>query len=206
MKRNPGNISPSAMTLAARLLSLSLVVALWLQGRADAEGLILVLFLSILSLARWRFPRMPAWSVVFDQAACGIAMLPWSDAVFALAIPILDASVAGLPWLALPALAIVSAQGSWSIPLAAAFSGTAFLGWTLRLWSGGQDAARRDADRDRRERYDLESLKAELLSANIRSARMAEVAVRARLARDLHDHAGHELTAAHLALQAHARL
>ncbi|MCX7028544.1 MAG: histidine kinase, partial [Spirochaetes bacterium] len=63
-----------------------------------------------------------------------------------------------------------------------------------------------EADRDRRERYDLESLKGELLSANVRVARMAEVAERARIARDLHDHAGHEIAAAELALEAYRGL
>lgn len=206
MKRNPDTIPPSTMTLAGRLLGLSLMVALWLQGRGGAENLILVLFLCVLCLARWRFPRMPVWTVVFDQAACGVAMSAWPDAAFGLVIPILDSSAAGVMWLALPALAIVFARGSWSVPLASAFSCAVFFGWTVRLWSQELEAARHDSDRDRRERYDLESLKAELLSANIRSARMAEAAERARIARDLHDHAGHELTAAHLALQAYGRL
>ena len=105
------------MTLAGRLLGLSLMVALWLQGRGGAENLILVLFLCVLCLARWRFPRMPVWTVVFDQAACGVAMSAWPDAAFGLVIPILDSSAAGVMWLALPALAIVFARGSWSVPL-----------------------------------------------------------------------------------------
>ncbi len=206
MRKNFGNFSPPAMALAWRLLDLSVLVVLWLQGRYGAEGLVFVLVLGIAAVARWRFPRMPAWTVVFDQAACGAVMLLWPDGVYGLAIPILDASAAGAPWLAFPALAIIAAQGAWPFPLVAAFFCALLSGWALRLWSLGLDEARRDADRDRRERYDLESLKGELLSANIHSARMAEVAERARIARDLHDHVGHELTAAYLALQAYEKL
>jgi signal transduction histidine kinase len=168
--------------------------------------MIIVLFLCIMTIARWRFPRMPAWTVVLDQAACGAAMLLWPDAAYGLALPAFDAAVAGAPWLAIPAVLLVSATNAWSLPLAAALLCAALSGWTLRLWTGQLDAARRDADRDRRDRYDMENLKAELLASNVRSARMAELAERARIARDLHDHAGHELTAAHLALQAYGKL
>lgn len=206
MKRDSYCISPSASTLGCRFLGLSFLTALWFRDRSGTEGLILVLLLSTLSLARWRFPRFPAWTVLVDQAICGAAILIWPDAAFGLAIPALDGVAAGFPWLALPALAIVSALGSWSIALAAALTCAACLGATARLWSREVAAARRDADRDRGERYELESLKTELLSANVRSARMAEAAVRSRIARDLHDHAGHELTAAHLAIQAFVKL
>lgn len=106
MRKNFGNFSPPAMALAWRLLDLSVLVVLWLQGRYGAEGLVFVLVLGIAAVARWRFPRMPTWTVVFDQAVCGAVMLLWPDGVYGLAIPILDASAAGAPWLALPALAI----------------------------------------------------------------------------------------------------
>lgn len=133
-------------------------------------------------------------------------MLLWPVAVFGLDLPVFDAAIAGAPWLALPALVIITVMDAWSVPLAAALLCATLSGWAVRLWERQLEAARHDADRDRRERYDLESLKSELLASNVRTARMAELAERARIARDLHDHAGHELTAAHLALQAYGKL
>jgi len=194
------------MAVLWRALGICLLSALWFRGGFGAEALVLILLLAILAIARWRFPRFPAWTALVDQAACVAFLFLWPDAVFALALPAFDAAAAGAPWLALPVLAIVTAAGSWSVPLAAALTGAALAGWAVRLWAAQVESARRDADRDRRDRYDMEGLKGDLLAANIRSARMAELAERARIARDLHDHAGHELTAAHLALQAYGKL
>jgi two-component system, NarL family, sensor histidine kinase DesK len=199
-------ITPATTAFLWRILGIALLAVLWFRGGSGPESLILVLFLAILAIARWRFPRFPAWTVLLDQAACGAAMLLWPNAAYGLALPVLDAVFAGEPWLSLPVLVIVTATGSWSLPFAAALLCAVIAGASVRLWARQLESARRDADRDRRDRYDLESLKAELLAANVRSARMAELAERARIARDLHDHTGHELTAAHLALQAYAKL
>jgi signal transduction histidine kinase len=199
-------ISPTTIALLWRILGISILAAIWIASRLRDEILVLVLFLCIMSIARSRFPLMPAWTVMLDQAACGAAMLLWPVAAFGLDLPVLDAAIAGAPWLAFPALVVITVMGAWSLPLAAALLCAALTGCSIRLWAQQLEAAHRDADRDRRERYDLESLKSELLASNIRAARMAELAERARIARDLHDHAGHELTAANLALLAHAKL
>jgi two-component system, NarL family, sensor histidine kinase DesK len=199
-------ITPATTAFLWRILGISVLAVSWLPGRHGAETLVLVLVLAILAIARWRFPRMPAWTVALDQTACGCAMLLWPEAAFGLILPAFDAVLAGEPWLSLPVLVIVTAMDAWSVPLAAALPCAVLAGWGVRLWTRQLESARRDADRDRRDRYDMEGLKAELLASNIRSARMAELAERARIARDLHDHAGHELTAAHLALQAYGKL
>ncbi len=74
------------------------------------------------------------------------------------------------------------------------------------LWDRGVTRLRQEADTDRREKYEMERLKDDLLVAAVQTARTAELAERARIARDLHDHLGHELTAAGLALQAFDQL
>lgn len=198
-------LTPSTMGLLWRLTGLLLLCALWIARKGDETGLILVLLLAILGMVRWRF-TVPAWTTLVDQAACIAAGVFWPDARFAFALPVFDSCLAIHPEYTLPALIALVLLRAWSIPVAAALGVAAVAGFSIRLWTNQLLRVRREADRDRRERYELESLKGELLSANVRVARMAEMAERARIARDLHDHAGHEITAAQLALDAFRRL
>ncbi len=198
-------ITPATMALLWRLTGIALLGALWVVEAGGEAGLILLLFLCILALARWRV-AMPPWTVVVDQAACIGALAFWPASVFALALPLFDACVAARPFWVLPSIVAISLLRLWSLPPAAVASVAALSGWVIHLWRRQVAGARHEADSDRRERYEIESLKGELLSANVRVARMAKLAERNRIARDLHDHAGHEMTAAHLALQAFHRL
>jgi len=199
-------ITPGTVALLWRLAGVILLCGLWLSAPGNEIGLILILVLSTLGLARWRFP-LPAWTTLADQAACtAIAAVAWPPAAFALALPVFDACLAAQPWFAVPALVALFVFHAWSFPLAVVLAAAALAGAAVHLWRVQLRGARQEADQDRRERYELESLKAELLSANVRIARIAEVAERARIARDLHDHAGHEITAARLALDAYRDL
>jgi two-component system sensor histidine kinase DesK len=198
-------IAPGTMALLWRLMGLSLLSALWIARKSDETGLILVLVLAVLALARWRF-TLPAWTTLLDQAACIVAGVFWPDARFAFVLPVFDSCLAMHPEYALPTMAALVVLQAWSIPVAAALGAAAAAGASIHLWTHQLSRARGEADRERRQRYELESLKAELLSANVRVARLAEVTERTRIARDLHDHAGHEITAALLALEAFRRL
>ena len=192
--------------LAWRALGLFALGAVWLREGSKGEGLLVILCLAIAALARWRFPRLPPWSLLFDQAICGLGFALWPGALYGFSLPLFDSFSLGAAWLALPLLAATTLAGGWSLSLALAFAVAALAGHGLRRWSEDLGGAIEAADRDRGERYALEDLKADLVAASVRSARLAELAERSRIARDLHDHAGHELTAAHLALQAHAVL
>ncbi len=198
-------ITPGTVALLWRLAGVILLAGLWLETSGNEVGLVLVLVLAIFSLARWRFP-LPAWTILADQAADVLVLTFWPPAAFAVALPVFDACLAARPAYALPAIAALFVFRAWSFPLAAALGTAALAGFVVHLWRSQLQRARDEADRDRKERYELESLKAELLSANVRVARMAEVAERSRIARDLHDHAGHEITAAKLALEAYRGL
>jgi two-component system, NarL family, sensor histidine kinase DesK len=178
---------------------------LWIQGPGRPIGLALILFLCIMSLARWRF-ALPAWTVLIDQAACAAVMQLWPQAAFALALPVFDATVAARPWLALPVIVILAAWTPVGLPLVAVVCCAGAAGVTVLLWGRGVARLRREADADRREKYELARLRDDLLVAGVQTARAAELAERARIARDLHDHLGHELTAAGLALQAFDQL
>ena len=204
MRLNERLTSPAA-AVAWRLVGEIFLGILWIQGPDQPAGLALVLFLCILSLARWRF-ALPAWTVLVDQAACAAAMQLWPQASFGLALPVFDAVAAAQPWFALPVILVAALRGAWSLPLVFSFCAAAGAGTTVLAWRRETERLRREADVERREKFDLTRLKDDLLVANVQTARAAELAERARIARDLHDHLGHELTAAGLALQAFDQL
>lgn len=188
-----------------RLAGIALLGALWVAPQMDEIGMVLMLVLAILGLARWRF-SFPVWTTILDQAACVLAATLRPEAGFALALPAFETFLTFRPLYLIPSLAAATILGFWSGPFAATLAAAAFSGLTIHLWNEQVVWALRESDRDRKERYELEQLKAELLTANVRIARIAGAAERARIARDLHDHAGHEITAAQLALEAFARL
>lgn len=61
-------------------------------------------------------------------------------------------------------------------------------------------------DNERRYRYELESAKARLLSSSREMVHIAEVKERNRIAREIHDHAGHSISGILMQLQACAKL
>lgn len=168
-------------------------------------GVILVLFLTNMALARSRF-SLPGWTVLFDQVACLAAIPFWPGAWYGLALPLFEAMLKGKPWFALPVLITMMVYSEFSLPLIGVLIQAVFVGWAIRGWSLQTDVYRQEADRERRDRYELENLKAELLLANVQVARTAELSERNRIAQNLHDHVGHELTGTILALQAFEQL
>jgi signal transduction histidine kinase len=184
-----------------RVLGLSLLSLLWLQGENGEAGIILLLFLTVMAVVRWRFSP-PAWTVLLDQVACLLVTPFWPGAWFGMAIPVFESMLQGKPWYGLPAFASLFFQPANAFPFLAVFTKAAFSGWIIRVWSLQTETYRQEADRERRERYELERVKDDWVLATMRAASLAELAERQRIARELHDHVGHELTGAVLAMQA----
>lgn len=157
-----------------------------------------------MALARWRF-SLPAWTVLLDQLFCLGTVPFWPGAVYGLGLPLFEAVRGGRAWLFIPGL-LGCIYFQSSLPLVVVLLQAALSGWVIRAWAEEAGVYRDEADRQRRERYELESLREELLTANVQIARMAELAERNRIAQDLHDNVGHELTGAVLALQAFEKL
>lgn len=197
--------TPKTSTIIWRILGLLLLCLLWLRGHSSEVGVVLLLFLIVMALARWRF-ALSGWTVLIDQAACLVTIQFWPDAVFGLVMPVFEGMLIGQPWFVLPGLIWSIFYSQMSIPLAVALVQAGFSGWTIHGWFLETKVYRQEADRERRDRYELESLKGELLLANAQVARMAELSERNRIAQELHDDVGHELTAAVLALQAFEQL
>lgn len=193
--------TPGTAILLWRISGLLLLAALWLSGQSGIAGVVLLLVLTIMSSARQRF-ALPAWTVLADQGACFAVVSLWPDAWYAVALPVFEALLAGRMRLVLPAALALTVQGHWTVPLLIVLIQSGLAGWAMRFWKSQLNESRSETDRERRDRHELELMKRELLTANVRTTRLAELGERNRIATELHDHAGHELTAALLALKA----
>ncbi len=162
-------------------------------------GLFLFLQMSILMLVRWRFPKMK-WTLAIDQAIVFIAAATWESGAYFLTLSVFEAVYLGYPIIALPALYycfLYKQEPYFCLMLIQGF----FAGFSLWGWQKYQKNALKRIDEDRKRYYEAESLKQDLLNASIQTAKMAELSERSRIARDIHDHAGHEIIAAYLSLQ-----
>ncbi|MCM3782190.1 histidine kinase [Neobacillus mesonae] len=202
MKSYTDTWSPKIAILIWRIFAILVLAVLWFKGNAGTEGFALVFVLAILSLARWRF-ILPAWTTLVDQILCMTIIPFWPEASFGLVLPLFETMLAGKPLFSLPILAaLVLGYIHLDFPLLLMFLQASFAGWIVLYWSKQIHYYRLEADQERREKYELEMLKSELLMANVQTAQLAELKERHRISQKLHDEVGHELTAAILALQA----
>ncbi|MCC5911367.1 MAG: sensor histidine kinase, partial [Clostridiaceae bacterium] len=130
----------------------------------------------------------------------------WPYALFGLAIPAFEGMLVGKPWYLLPSIVSMILCPHISITLVVVIIQAGFFGGVIRGWLQETQLYRREADQQRRYRYELEGLKSELLEASVQGTRMAELTERNRIAQELHDSVGHEITAAVLAFQAFEQL
>ncbi|MBD8069376.1 sensor histidine kinase [Bacillus sp. PS06] len=188
-----------------RLFGLLLLCLLWLRDDNGTGGVILLLFLVVMTLARWRF-HLPTWTVLIDQAACMITIIYWPFAALALAMPIFESMLKRQFLYALPTILFAISYPETSLALVAVYIQAGLSGAILGRWAQETEHFQRESDLQRKDHYELINLKEELLIANAHGAQMAEQLERNRIAQQLHDEVGHELTASILAFQAFEQL
>lgn len=162
-------------------------------------GLLLLLSLLIFMLLRWRFWKLK-WTIVLDQLAIIIATSIWEDSSYALSLSVFEAMYINSPIMGIPAIVYTILYRPQLLPFILLLQ-SIFAGLGLWGWRNQQQIFIKRMDDDSKRYYELESLKQELLSANVQVARMAEISERGRIAREIHDHAGHEIVAAYMSLQ-----
>ncbi|WP_066189878.1 sensor histidine kinase [Gracilibacillus timonensis] len=198
-------LTPVTCALIWRFLAILLFATFWLLNDVGEAGILLLLFLITMVFMRGRI-NMPAWTTLIDQAACIIASFFWPGAWFALAIPFFETMLKGRPWFILLSLLFFFIESQMSLLFITILIAASFTGMAIYYWSKGIAVYKQEADQERRQRYELENFKRELLQANVQSAKVAEIMERNRISKSLHDHVGHELTGAILALQAFEQL
>lgn len=200
MERRTFFLNVSQSIIVFRGLTWLLLAAYWLGDSGEEIGAVLLVILLLGVVARWRF-TLPAWTVLMEQLACAMVAIFWPGALLGLTLPLFETVRLGQPWFFLPgliSLVLLPFPVAYGVLLLATSMGALM----VRSWSLESQYYRREADQQRRDRYELERLKTDLLQATIETTRLAELAERHRLAQELHDDIGHELTGAVLALQA----
>lgn len=187
---------------AWRFLQIVVLAHLWVAGDASPSSFLLLLLMLIMASLRWRF-TLPPWTATMDVVAA-VLFVPFTPmAGYALAVPMFELLLHGRwPWalplvIGLPLAQADPAVGLWF------FAASAFVGGFSYVILRNERLYQQEADEQRKARQELERFKNELLAAGRASAQQAELMERYRIARQLHDHLGHDLTGAALALQAY---
>ena len=160
-------------------------------------GFILLLFLVVMSLFRWRV-QSAKYTVLVDIAVC-LAFFVMSElAPFVLAIPLFSA----MYWGIYPAALIIALLLYNFDPfLATLLVFAALCGLFLNFWERERQHKLLLRDKTAVRYYELESLQNDLTSALSQVERMTAAAERTRIAHEIHDNAGHEIVAAYISLQ-----
>ncbi len=196
---------------AVRGALLALVAAAWILGSGGWAGAALLLLLSAAAVARLRFGDRLLFPILESAAVFALA-IPFPDLGFsawiAASVPVLGfaARSPALAALAPAAAALVLSPESLRPMVLAAVAAAFLLGRLLAEWRRSEDRLQAGADREREQRLELERVRTELLASSSRAARLAEVAERNRIAREVHDHTGHDLIGVLLSLQAARKL
>jgi len=163
----------------------------WIFVSVDITGFLLMLAMICTAVFRWRLTRIKwaKWSVVLDGVLCAL-FYPW-----ALVLVMFSGMYYRVYFLAV----LVFATLDIYIGMAAVLTGLcgAFLG----LWDKEREQAFIWRDNEAERFYELEALQSDLMTATSKIEQMTIVSERARIAREIHDNAGHEIVAAYISLQ-----
>lgn len=159
--------------------------------RGDTMGFFLILFMVCMMMLRWRVPQT-GMSGVVDVLAC-VVFGP-----LYLGIALFAAMYYGMYFAIAAAVYVLIAVDLYLGIIALLCGG---LGLLLRLWELERDKRLKSRDEEAVRYYELESLQEELLTATAQIERMSAISERARISREIHDNAGHEIVAAYISLQ-----
>ncbi len=154
---------------------------------------------------RWRY-EVPSWTILIDLLLCAMFIPVWGGSVFGLIFPVYEIFAHRRYRMVILVLIVIAVYQVMSFMLFWLLFQAGILGALTVQWHKQRESYISEADRERHARYSLENMKDELLKANHKTAQLAEITERNRIARDLHDHVGHDLTGANLALEAYEHL
>lgn len=199
MSDNTYFLSPNIWAVIYRIVGVILLCLLWINTSNSITGLFFILFIIILNLLRWRFENLK-WTLILDQALCIFITMFWENAAYGLGVFAFDTAFLGSIWVFIPTF-FYSIFYELDVNIIFFILSSLFIGGILRNWQKQRNEVLMQMNQDSKKRYELESLKNDLLTANIQVARMAEISERSRIAREIHDNAGHEIIAAYMSLQ-----
>lgn len=203
----PRTLEKDKILLSIRWLIMLLVFMWWWTTSTNAIGIALILVLSSTTLIRMQFTNSFIL-ILIDEFVSYISIVYWPNAIFALMLPSFEAGISGALLWASPILLITvfKAKGSNFLIILMLEIMTFSIGYIIKAWSEREIIYLKAADRERKQRYEVEQLKNELLFASNEVARLVETSERNRIAQQLHDNVGHEIAGALIALQTYKKL
>jgi len=175
------------------------MLALWFYD-TELIGFFLLLAMAILSLFRWRFPNFGA--TVLIDALLIIALSPtWSYAQYAMVLVLLEGSYRRFYPVILTGAVMFYVLGYFDLTFFLLFTLAALCGLFLGLWEREYKQKFTLRDNEVKKLYQLQHLQSDLITTLPQVERRTAVAERTRIARDIHDNAGHEVVAAYISLQ-----
>lgn len=194
------------LNLIRWVLIFSTTIWWWFMGNSP-YGIALILVLSSCALIRMQFTTS-SLLILIEEFSCYFVTLLWPGALFSLLLPAFEAGVNGsfLSLLTLFGIILYKATKSNIGMLFIINLFAFFTGYILKAWNDREILYKNAADRERKQRYELEQLKNELLVVNNQVGKLAEATERNRIAQQLHDNVGHELAGALIAIQTYKKL
>jgi two-component system, NarL family, sensor histidine kinase DesK len=194
------------------LIRWSIVISVFIWWWATARGyssigIALILVLSSTTLIRMQFSNSIIL-IFFEELVCFITLAYWPSSFFALVLPAFEAGAGGNVIALIPVPIIILLKVSKAnLGVILMINFMAFIiGYIIKAWSDREIIYLRAADVERKQRYELDQLKNELLAANNEMAELVETTERNRIAQQLHDNVGHEIAGALIALQTYKKL
>jgi len=188
--------SPKLCFMLFYSAGIGLLFVLWLY-QGETAGFFPLLFMVVTGLLRWRVPKAKH-TVWIDIIVCAIFVLFLGAPVFLFALPLFSAMYLSVYQAVFGMLfVLVDVQPQQILVLVLSL----LCGLLLSLWE--QDVQKKLVLRDNQaERYyELENAQSDQLAALSQIERLTTVAERTRIAREIHDNAGHEIVAAYISLQ-----
>jgi len=193
-------LPPSLVFIVLSIAGLSLLFISWLQT-ADTLGFILLLFLAIMCIVRYRFrhPNM-RWTVFIDLVVIFTVFLTGS--VYGAELLLGFVLFGAMFWGFYPvSVVLVVLFLTVELPIFILIVSVTLLGLCLNLWEKERDTRISQRDYYAKKNYELENLQSELTIALHQVEQMSIITERSRIAANIHDNAGHEIVASYIALQ-----
>ena len=173
--------------------------AIWLR-HSGTEGFFLLLFLLLMTLLRWRIPKLRV-TVLLDCAVCILVLHIWPHARYALIMILFEGMYRKFYWVGIAGIISLYFIGQPELVFILMLVMGGFCGVVTAQWETEFLQKQTIRDEEAGKYYELENVQSDLLTTLPQIERMTAVAERARIARDIHDNAGHEIVAAYISLQ-----
>jgi len=190
------NLKPETYFNLIKIIGFGLIFALWLQ-EGERMGFFLFWILVFTELLRHRFPKL-RFTIIVDLILCITFSNVWEYAPYFMALPLFSALYYRFFW---AALTFIYLFFDFNPLLAVSLSLSALCGYILGILACENKQKIELCDKLTGRCYELENLQNELAAALVQVERMTAIAERTRIARNIHDNAGHEIVAAFISLQ-----